>query len=95
MSGDIETNAGLKSNVKIFADDTSLFSVMTDSLRSSNLLNIDLGLIEDWVFSGKCYSDPSKQAIEVLFSSFFFFFFSNVIEDGLDAFVAVLQKKNI
>ena len=38
---------GLQSNAKIFVDDTSLFSVMIDSLRSSNLLNTDLALIED------------------------------------------------
>ena len=61
---------GLQSNVKIFADDTSLFSVMIDSLRSSNLLNTDLALIEDWAFQWKMLfnPDPSKQAIEVLFS---------------------------
>ena len=60
---------GLKSNVKIFADDTSLFSVTVDNLISSNL-NIDLRLIEDWAFQWKMLfnPDPSKQPIEILFS---------------------------
>ena len=53
---------GLQSNVRIFADDTSLFSVIIDSLRSSNLLNIDLRLIENWAFQKK------NQAIEVISS---------------------------
>ena len=43
---------------------------MIDSLRSSNLLNTDLALIEDLAFQWKMLfnPDPSKQAIEVLFS---------------------------
>ena len=57
---------GLQPDVKMFADDTALFSVMTDSLRSSNLLNIDLGLIKNCAFQWKMLfnPDPSK----VLFS---------------------------
>ena len=62
---------GLQSNVKIFADDTSLFSVMFDILSSSNILNNDLALISDWAFQWKMSfnPDPSKQAAEVVFSS--------------------------
>ena len=60
----------LESNVKIFADDTSLFTVMVDSLRSSELLNSDLNFIADWAVQWKMSfnPDPSKQAVEVLFS---------------------------
>ena len=52
------------------ADDTSLLSVVIYSLRSSNLLNTDLALIEYWVFQWEILfnPDPYKQAIEVLFS---------------------------
>ena len=39
---------GLQLNVKIFADDTSLFSVIIDSLKSLTLLNSDLRLIIKW-----------------------------------------------
>ena len=44
--------------IQTFADDTSLFSVTTDSLRSSNLLNIDRGLIKDWAFQWKMLFNP-------------------------------------
>ena len=66
-----ERKDGLQSNVKIFADDTSLFSVIFDILSSSNILNNDLALISDWAFQWKMSfnPDPSKQAAEVAFSS--------------------------
>ena len=56
---------GLQSNVKIFADDTSLFSVMLDSLKLLTLLNSDLRLIMKWAVQLKMSfnSDPSKQAV--------------------------------
>ena len=62
---------GLQSNVKIFADDTSLFSVIFYILSSSNILNNDLALISDWAFQWKMsfIPDPSKKAAEVVFSS--------------------------
>ena len=61
---------GLQSNVKIFADDTSLFSVMLDSLKSLTLLNSDLRLIMKWAVQWKMSfnPDPSKQAVEIIFS---------------------------
>ena len=39
---------GLNSNVKLFADDTSLFSVVHNITDSANLLNIDLSKINEW-----------------------------------------------
>ena len=61
---------GLRSNAKLFADDTSLFSVVTDINKSCNDLNSDLSLINDWAFQWKMSfnPDPNKQAAEVTFS---------------------------
>jgi len=61
---------GLLSNVKIFADDTSLFSVVNDPVTSFLNLNYDLGLINQWAYQWKMSfnPDPSKQAVELLFS---------------------------
>ena len=39
---------GLKSEVRIFADDTSLFVVVDDPIASFEILNHDLKLIEKW-----------------------------------------------
>ena len=36
---------GIKSNIKIFADDTSIFSVLKDNDRDSEILSDDLNLI--------------------------------------------------
>ena len=61
---------GIKSQIKFFADDMSLFLVVTDPLRSASELNYDLNLIEKWAHQWKMAfnPDPTKQAIEVLFS---------------------------
>ena len=61
---------GLISRVKIFADDTSLFSLVIDQLRSSNDLNLDLRKISEWAYQWKMSfnPEPSKQAVEVYFS---------------------------
>ena len=60
----------LMSNVKLFADDTSLFSVVHDVNTSSTNLNNDLRKISDWAIQWKMSfnPDPSKQAQEVIFS---------------------------
>ena len=64
ISNDIE------SNVKLFADDTSLFSVVSDPNISARSLNNDLEIIRQWAFQWKMSfnPDPSKQAHEVIFS---------------------------
>ena len=61
---------GIKSQIKFFADDTSLFSIVTDPLLTANELNHDLKLIESWAYQWKMSfnPDPTKQAVEVLFS---------------------------
>ena len=60
----------LQSTVKIFADDTSLFSFVLDPLRSANILNDDLRKISEWANQWKMSFnlDPTKQAIEIYFS---------------------------
>ena len=59
-------------NLKLifFADDTSLFSTVTDTTLTASELNYDLKLIEQWAYLWKISFnlDPNKQAIEVLFS---------------------------
>ena len=61
---------GLTTNVKLFADDTSLFSVVNDTLTSANDLNKDFKIINNWGFQWKMNfnPDPTKQAHEVIFS---------------------------
>ena len=65
---DLERN--IKSNVKFFADDTMLFSIVNDPLLSANDLNHDLEVINQWSHQWKMQfnPDPTKQATEILFS---------------------------
>ena len=60
----------LWTNAKLFADDTSLFSVVRDINTSAAHLNNDLRKISNWAFQWKMSfnPDPSKQAQEVIFS---------------------------
>ena len=61
---------GLKSNVKLFADDTSLFSVVKNKEESASDLTNDLDTISKWAYNWKMSfnPDPKKPAQEVLFS---------------------------
>ena len=65
---DLESD--VKSNIKFFADDTMLFSIVKDPAISANDLNHDLNTIHQWAQQWKMEfnPDPSKQATEVLFS---------------------------
>ena len=60
----------LKSNLKPFADDTSLFTIVTDKNESANTLNNDLMLISKSAYDWKMLfnPDPSKPDQEVIFS---------------------------
>ena len=60
----------LKSSVKLFADDTSLFTIVKDKNERANTLNNDLLLISKWAYNWKMLFNPgpSKPAQEVLFS---------------------------
>ena len=61
---------GLTSNPKLFADDTSLFSVVQNINSTANNLNSDLMKISNWAFQCKMRfnADPEKEAQEVIFS---------------------------
>ena len=65
---DLEKN--IKSNIKFFADDTMLFSIVKDPVLSADDLNHDLDIIYQWDHQWKMEfnPDPTKQATEVLFS---------------------------
>ena len=65
---DLEMN--IKSNVKFFADDTMLYSLVVDPSSSASDLNHDLEIISQWAFQWKMAfnPDPNKQATEILFS---------------------------
>ena len=66
---DLERN--IKSNIKFFADDTMLISIVNDPAISANRLNHDLHIIQQWADQWKMEFNPNpiKQATEVLFSS--------------------------
>ena len=61
---------GLTSNLKLFEDDASLFSVVQNINSTANDLNSDLIKISDWAFQWKIKFNPGpkKQAQEVIFS---------------------------
>ena len=61
---------GLTSNPKLFADDTSLLSVVHNINSTANDLNSDLMKISNWAFQCKMRfnPNPNKQAQEVIFS---------------------------
>ena len=65
---DLESN--ILSNVKFFADDTMLYSVVHDPNKSASDLNHDLEMINQWAYQWKMSfnPDPNKQATEILFS---------------------------
>ena len=65
-----DLSEGLSTNAKLFADDTSLFSVMHDGQTFANVLNKDLEMIHNRAFQWKMDFNPAptKQAQEVIFS---------------------------
>ena len=62
---------GMKSDARIFADDTSLFVVVDDPATAHEILSHDLGLVQDWAYQWRMSfnPDPSKPPIEVIFST--------------------------
>ena len=65
-----DLSEGLTTNAKLFADDTSLFSVVHYNQTSANNLNKDFEIINNWAFQWKMNvnRDPTKQAPDVMFS---------------------------
>ena len=62
--------ANFECNMKIFADDTFLFSLVGDQNESTTKLDRDLEKVAGWAYQWKISfnPDPSKQAVEVHFS---------------------------
>ena len=62
---DLERN--IKSNIKFFADDTSLFSIVKSPVISAEDLNHDLAIIPKWAQQWKMEfnPDPIKQASSI------------------------------
>ena len=65
-----DLSEGLSRNAKLFADDTSLLSIIHDSQTSTNVLNKYLDMKHNWAFQWKMNFNaaPTKQAQEVIFS---------------------------
>ena len=65
-----DLEAGIISQIKFFADDTSLYSVVKDPELSARELNHDLEVINNWAKQWKMSfnPDPTKPANEILFS---------------------------
>ena len=63
-------SVNLLSTVKLFADDTSLFSAVNESSISANELNEDLQKISEWAYKWQMFFnlDLNKQAQRVIFS---------------------------
>ena len=61
---------GITTYVKLFADDTSLFSVVNNARVSAFSLNNGLVKIRDWAFNWKMSLNPysTKEVKEVVFS---------------------------
>ena len=66
-----DLSENLTSNVKLFADDTSIFHVVKDPNTSAEILNHDLTRISEWAYRWKrsFNPDPSMQVQEMLFSN--------------------------
>ena len=60
----------LESHIKLFADDTSMFSVVRDAINTSQKLNNDLDKVGLWTNKWKVSFNPdlSKQTQKVIFS---------------------------
>ena len=58
----------LKSNVKLFADDTSTFSNVNDINVSTEEINNDLKRVSEWAYQWKMMFNPdlTKEAQEVI-----------------------------
>ena len=66
-----DLTADLKCIVKLFADDTSLFTVVHDHNSAASDMNHDLSLIGKWARDWRMSfnPDPQKQAVELILST--------------------------
>ena len=60
----------LSSDAKLFANNTSLFTIVYDENIAAEQLNNDLKIISEWAYQWKMQfnSDKTKQAVQVIFS---------------------------
>ena len=60
----------ISSEAKLFADDTSLFTVVYDVDIAADQLNRDFKVISNWAHQWKMQFNPdkNKQAVQVIFS---------------------------
>ena len=60
----------LSSDAKLFADDTSLFTVVHDETVAADQLNRDLKVVTDWAYQWEMQFNPdiNKQAVQATFS---------------------------
>ena len=60
----------LSYEAKLFADNTSLFTIVYDEAVAAGQLNCDLSIISDWAYQWKMQFNPdkNKQAVQVIFS---------------------------
>ena len=61
----------LRCNAKLFADDTSLFTIIQNANAAASDMNHDLEIIKAWASKWRMSfnPDPNKQAVEVTFST--------------------------
>ena len=66
----VHTAVGLKCNVKLFADDTSFFTVAGDSNTADINMNHDLGSASHWAHAWRMPFNPDqlREAVELTFS---------------------------
>ena len=60
----------ISSDAKLFADNTSLFTVVHDEITSANQLNRDLKIISKWACQWKMQLNPNinRHTVQVIFS---------------------------
>ena len=65
-----DLTASLKCSVKLFADDTSLFTIVQDPIMAASDMNEDLNQIALWAHNRRMSFNPDvqKQAVELVFS---------------------------
>ena len=56
--------------MKLFADDTLVFTVVCDTEEAALDMNHELRIIQDWVCKGRMSFDPDpiKQAVDIIIS---------------------------
>ena len=64
-----DLSENLKCNVKLFADHTSLFTVIQNPNTASSDMNHDMEVIKQWAQHWRMLfnPDPQKQAVKIIF----------------------------